>query len=277
MKVYIRIRHTGEFFNQNCFDVYTGCATLGIPVVPYKAVYSIEDNAPEDPIVGTLDDVEVAMDRMGIHLTPMDYPEELKEFLGRRIWKSTLFSITSHADSWHVFVKPIWDVKRFSGTVLDKSEDLIKLGGGLEDIPVWCSEKVNFLSEWRLWVLRGEIIGLNPYAGRWDLFPDVERMKQAVRFSQRALRVRAGFWRDGRRTDAAGGGQRRVCAPQLRAGPGEIRPSADGALAGTHKPCAGGEGMISVRAGIDKLTTLKSGLSVFFIGIRKRGPQASGR
>lgn len=130
--------------------------------------------------MGTLDDVEVAMDRMGIHLTPMDYPEELKDFLGRRIWKSTLFSITSHADSWHVFVKPIWDVKRFSGTVLDKSEDLIKLGGGLEDIPVWCSEKVNFLSEWRLWVLRGEIIGLNPYAGRWDLFPDVERMKQAV-------------------------------------------------------------------------------------------------
>lgn len=180
MKVYIRIRHTGEFFNQNCFDVYTGCASLGIPVVTYKAVYSIEDNTPEDPIVGTLDDVEVAMDRMGIHLTPLDYPEELKDFLGRRIWKSTLFSITSHADSWHVFVKPIWDVKRFSGTVLDKSEDLIKLGGGLEDIPVWCSEKVNFLSEWRLWVLRGEIIGLNPYAGRWDLFPNVERMKQAV-------------------------------------------------------------------------------------------------
>lgn len=180
MKVYIRIRHTGEFFNQNCFDVYTGCSALDIPFIPYKAVYSIEDNAPEDLIVGTLDDVEVAMDRMGIHLTPLDYPEELRDFLGRKIWKSTLFSITSHADIWHVFVKPIWDVKRFSGTVLDKSEDLIKLGGGLEDIPVWCSEKVNFLSEWRLWVLHGEIIGLNPYAGRWDLFPDVERMKAAV-------------------------------------------------------------------------------------------------
>ncbi len=180
MKVYIRIKHTGEYFNQNCFDVYTGCSALGIPVVPYKAVYSIEDNEPEDLIVGTLDDVEVAMDRMGVHLLPLDYPEELMPFLGRKIWKSTLFTITSHADSWHVFVKPIWDVKRFSGTVLDKSEDLIKLGGGLEDIPVWCSEKVNFLSEWRLWVLRGEIIGLTPYAGRWDLFPDVDTMKRAV-------------------------------------------------------------------------------------------------
>lgn len=180
MKVYIRVKHTGEFYNQNCFDMYAGCSSLGIQTVTYKAVYSIEDNEPEDPIVGTLDDVEVAMDKMGIRLIPLDYPEELSAFLGRKIWKSTLFSITSHADSWHVFVKPIWDVKRFSGTVLDKSEDLIKLGGGLEDIPVWCSEKVNFLSEWRLWVLHGQIIGLNPYAGQWDLFPDVEIMKQAV-------------------------------------------------------------------------------------------------
>lgn len=180
MKVYIRIKHTGEFFNQNCFDAYVGCQELGIETVPYKVVYSIEDNTPEDTVVGTLDDVEVALDRLGVHPDPLDYPEELGDFLGRKIWKSTLYTITSSADSWHVFVKPIWDVKRFSGTVLDKSEDLIKLGGGLEDIAVWCSEKVNFISEWRLWVLRGEVIGLTPYAGRWDAFPDADVLKRAV-------------------------------------------------------------------------------------------------
>lgn len=180
MKAYIRIKHTGEFFNQNCFDVYTGCCEMGIPTVPFKAVYAIEDNDPEDLVVGTLDDVEEVMDSMGVRLIPMDYPEELKDFLGRKIWKSSLFTITSHADSWHVFVKPIWDVKRFSGTVLDKSEDLIKLGGGLEDIDVWCSEKVNFISEWRLWVLHGEIIGLTPYRGKWDAFPDAEVLRRAV-------------------------------------------------------------------------------------------------
>lgn len=180
MKAYIRIKHTGEFFNQNCYDVYTGCMELGIKVVPFKAVYCIEDNEPEDLVVGTLDDVEVAMENFGVHLEPMDYPEDLKEFLGRKIWKSTLYTITSHADSWHVFVKPIWDVKRFSGTVLDKSEDLIKLGGGLEDVAVWCSEKVNFISEWRLWVLHGEIIGLTPYLGKWDAFPDPAVLRKAV-------------------------------------------------------------------------------------------------
>lgn len=180
MKVYLRIKHTGEFFNQNCYDVYTGCCELGIPVRTFKAAYSIEDHEPEDLVVGTLDDMEVMLDRYDIHPEPLDYPDELQEFLGRKIWKSSLFTITSHEECWHVFVKPIYDVKRFSGTVLDECKDLIKLGGGLEDIAVWCSERVNFLSEWRLWVVRGEIIGLTPYAGRWDLFPDAEILKKAV-------------------------------------------------------------------------------------------------
>ena len=79
-----------------------------------------------------------------------------------------------------MFVKPVEDVKRFRGTILDKSEDLIKLGGGLEDIEVWCSEKVNFLAEWRIWILDGKIIGINPYRGRWDLYPDPKVLQQAV-------------------------------------------------------------------------------------------------
>lgn len=180
MKAYVRIKHTGEFFNQNCYDVYTGCESLGIPVETYKVAYSIEENEPGDLVVGSMDDVEIMLDRLEVHPAPIDYPEALADFLGRKIWKSTLFTITSHEDCWHVFVKPVWDVKRFSGTVLEECKDLIKLGGGLEDIEVWCSEKVNFLSEWRLWVLHGEIIGLTPYAGRWDLFPDTETLRRAV-------------------------------------------------------------------------------------------------
>ena len=180
MKAYIRIRHTGEFYDPSCYYAFTGCKQMGIPVVKYKAVYSITDNGPEDPVVGTVSDVAVALERFGVKLAPLDYPEELMPFTGRKIWKSTLFTITSHPEDWHVFVKPVEDIKRFRGTVLDKSEDLIKLGGGLEDIDVWCSEKVNFISEWRLWVLNRKIVGLTPYRGRWDVFPDVFVLKSAV-------------------------------------------------------------------------------------------------
>lgn len=201
MKVYLRIRHGGEFYNQNASDAFAGCSTLGIETRTYKAVYSVNDNEPGDPVVGALADVEVAMDRMGVKLTPLDYPEELLPFTGRKIWQSTLFTITSHPECWHVFVKPVWDVKRFSGTVLDKSEDLIKLGGGLEDVTVWCSEKIRFLSEWRLWVLDGEIKGLNPYSGQWDLFPDTAVLKKAVSAFHSAPRAYAldfGVTDDGR-------------------------------------------------------------------------------
>ncbi len=180
MKTYIRIKHTGELYDSSCYAAYAGCCELEIPVKPYKVVYSISDNDPHDPVVGTYSDVKVALEQFGVKLQPLDYPDELLPFMGRKIWKSTLFTITSHAEDWHVFVKPVEDVKRFHGTVLDKSEDLIKLGGGLEDIDVWCSEKVHFISEWRLWVLHGEIVGLRPYKGRWDVFPDPAVLKETV-------------------------------------------------------------------------------------------------
>ncbi len=180
MKVYVRVKHSGECFNQNIYDAKVGCEELGIETVPFRAVYGITDYDPADPIVGTLQDTEVAMEYLGVTLPLLDYPEELSEFLGRKIWKSTLFSITSSTDGWHVFVKPVSDMKRFSGTVLDTSEDVVKLGGGVEDIDIWCSEKVCFLSEWRLWVTKGQIIGLTPYKGRWDIFPDADVLKRAV-------------------------------------------------------------------------------------------------
>lgn len=180
MKVYIRVKHSGECFNQNIYDAKVGCEELGIETVPFRAVYGITDYNQTDPIVGTLQDTEAMMEYLGVTLPLLDYPEELSEFLGRKVWKSTLFAITSSTDGWHVFVKPVSDIKRFSGTVLDTSEDVVKLGGGVEDIDIWCSEKVNFISEWRLWVIDGQIIGLTPYQGRWDVFPDTTVLKQAV-------------------------------------------------------------------------------------------------
>lgn len=191
MKAFIRIQHSGDLYNQNCYSVYQGCEKMNIPVVRYKAIYSVADNEPDDLVVGTFSDVSVALEKLGVNLVPVDYPDELLPFAGRKIWQSTLFTITRNPEYWHVFVKPVVDVKRFRGTVLDKSEDLIKLGGGLEDIHVWCSEKVNFLSEWRIWILDGEIVGLSPYRGKWDVFPDPAVLKRAVEAYHSAPRAYA--------------------------------------------------------------------------------------
>ena len=95
MKVYIRVKHSGECFNQNIYDAKVGLEALGIETVPFRAVYGITDYDPADPLVGTLQDTEAMMETLGVTLPLLDYPEELSDFLGRKIWKSTLFSITS--------------------------------------------------------------------------------------------------------------------------------------------------------------------------------------
>ena len=42
-----------SFYNQNCSDAFAGCNKLGLDVVRYKAIYSINDNQPEDLVVGS--------------------------------------------------------------------------------------------------------------------------------------------------------------------------------------------------------------------------------
>lgn len=84
MKAYIRIRHTGELYDRSCYAAYAGANELDIPVKPYKVVYSLTDNDPKDPVVGTFSDVKVALERFGVKLLPLDYPDELMPFVGRR-------------------------------------------------------------------------------------------------------------------------------------------------------------------------------------------------
>ena len=81
------------------------------------------------------------------------------------------------------------EAKRLGGVFFSETGEGRDLD--LEDIEVWCSEKVNFLAEWRIWILDGKIIGINPYRGRWDLYPDPKVLQQAVNAYHSAPRAYA--------------------------------------------------------------------------------------
>ena len=66
MKAYIRIRHTGELYDRSCYAAYAGANELDIPVKPYKVVYSLTDNDPKDPVVGTFSSPSLAMRKTGM-------------------------------------------------------------------------------------------------------------------------------------------------------------------------------------------------------------------
>src|SRR5947208_4106845 len=54
-----------------------------------------------------------------------DYPDDLQEFFGRRIYTSTISQISSNPELWNVFIKPRGALKQFAGRVVTSTADLI--------------------------------------------------------------------------------------------------------------------------------------------------------
>ena len=179
MKAYIRKNHEGQAYDRHMYAAYAGFRET-CEIEWYSTIHALSDIAAGDVVVGTYTDIRDWLEERGIDVPNLDYPEELHDFLGRKLWQSTLFTVTNDIHAWHVFVKPVTEGHRFRGTTLDETDDVIKLGGLVTDIDIWCSEKVHFVSEWRVYVLDGAPVGMYFYAGDWQTVPDVGTVREAI-------------------------------------------------------------------------------------------------
>ena len=64
--------------------------------------------------------------------------------------------------------------KEITGVLVQTPKNLIGCGNWEKDVPVWCSEPVKFVSEWRCFVCYGRILVVRQYKGRWEYMPDTE-------------------------------------------------------------------------------------------------------
>ena len=159
----------------------------GTPVVLYTLKRIQRRNLPlsaDTFIAGDMDAMHGAMSQLGIDIpTPNDYPESLKSFLCRRVWKSTLGEVERcfFGDPGPpVFVKPAARRKNFTGRVVGSSGDFMHFGAASRRQEVWCSELVSWKSEFRVYVIDDEIVGVDHYAGDPDVFPDLSVIQQAL-------------------------------------------------------------------------------------------------
>lgn len=180
MKVYIQSYPDGMPHNHNFASAWYGFQEMGWETVAFSDYAQIQDSRPEDVIVGYVGIVQHRLKDLGHVYPDLDYPEELQAFLGRKIWASTLNAVSCAPETWPVFVKSRLD-KAFTGTVVQSPADLV--GGGLQggDLEAWCSEVVDFVSEWRVYVRYGRILDMKRYRGDWRLMPDPAVVEQAVR------------------------------------------------------------------------------------------------
>jgi hypothetical protein len=114
---------------------------------------------------------------------PPDYPECLKHLLHRRIEKSSLgeiSSILSANPTAQYFIKPYADTKAFSGLTVSPDWMDYLLGEFSSSFPVIMSELVEMVSEYRVYIVNGEIKAICRYKGPDDGALDLDVVRGAV-------------------------------------------------------------------------------------------------
>jgi hypothetical protein len=181
MKAYIQTDKHGEFYNVNAFTAYEGFKNFGFEIEKFTDAYEITDSNPEPIIVGGILNVRKRLQNLHIprEAKEIDYPEELKPFLKRKIWDSTINEIFN-SRNWNIFIKPQTETKLFPGKVIKNEMDFLGLIDQENDIKIWCSELINFKTEWRCFIRYKEILDIRRYKGDWDTKIDLKTVQNAI-------------------------------------------------------------------------------------------------
>ena len=178
-------KERGEFINANGFNAWQGFDERGFEISFFDWEQMASGLAPVQPetvTVGSVVFVRRALKRLGIVTAPLDYPARLQSYLGRTIWQTTWGEVRSRIDSpgFALFVKPVEQDKAFSGYVVSSFRDLIRTAKWPGEMKLWASEPFPFVSEWRYFVRRGQLIGVGHYKGDPLRYPDVSVVQAAI-------------------------------------------------------------------------------------------------
>ena len=117
--------------------------------------------------VGSVEFVLSWMKRFNVPVPkPVNVPEELFDFAGRTIWNGDENSY--HKGYGQLFVKSNDNIKGFK-EVIDNTYQLPK--GNYQ-----FSEVIEIESEWRAFVYKNKLVGLQNYGGVFSMYPNIEQI-----------------------------------------------------------------------------------------------------
>lgn len=131
----------------------------------------------ETLVFGGVGLVTKALSLIGVPVPePIDYPESLDRFYRRKREVTTLSKVRERFNNTdpgldRVFMKPVGH-KLAKGRVVAAFRDLIPTAGLPGETPVHLHEVKGWVSEWRVYVLKGEVIGVGHYTGDPLSFPN---------------------------------------------------------------------------------------------------------
>lgn len=169
-KIYMKTKYDNGMkleipHSYNIANAMYGFREMGAEIVPYHLIDDIYDIViKEDIVLDYIDQCNAIFAKFGVEPHVPDYPDALKEFLGRKIWKDTINSISADEKKWSAgyFVKPTRS-KAFTGKIISSVTDLIGCGNHSEDYEVLVSEPLDICAEWRCFITYDELMDVRPY------------------------------------------------------------------------------------------------------------------
>jgi len=183
MKAFVKTNN-GTFPNVNFYLAWEAFNTMGYNATCFEE-HEIDnlDITKETPVFAGVTVFRKIIDKLGVNYAPFDcYPESLNLYYRRNIRRTTLgqvrFEFNNSAAP--VFVKPV-KPKEFNGRVLNSCLDLIPMAKKPDELEVYISDPIDILSEFRVYVLEGEILDVKHYYGDWSITPSKEFVENVVK------------------------------------------------------------------------------------------------
>jgi len=181
MKAYFQKYQQGYSSSISFYTAYEGFLQMGFEMLFVDGVSEIPVDVTDYVVVGSVSFTQNVLDCFGKHYPKFfDYPAELQKYLGRNIHESTINQIDANPQLWNVFIKPKGFTKMFTGRVVRGPGDLIGCGDQFTNTPLYVSDIVDFVAEWRVFVRYGEIVDVRPYKGNWRTTFDATVIENAV-------------------------------------------------------------------------------------------------
>ncbi len=178
------IRHREQYpETEVMFYAQHGMWTLNVETAPFhwfEDVDQFDDLGPTVGVAGWLGDVWQGLKKLGKPIPPpLDYPDELREFLGRDVRQSTLGEVRRKVEP--IFVKPT-EHKLFTGFVWTAdSESRRRVVTLPDEVPVWVADPIDIVSEYRSFMLYESVIDCRKYKGDWSKAPDRAVVQAAMK------------------------------------------------------------------------------------------------
>jgi hypothetical protein len=183
MKAFVKVNN-GTFPNLNFYLAWEAFNTLGYSVTLFeeKDIETL-DITTATPVFAGVQIFRKVIDKLGINYPPFDcYPTVLNPYYGRNLRRSTLGEERAkfNTNPIPVFVKPVLP-KQFIGNVWNSILNLIPLAKIHDSAEVWVCEPIDIVSEFRVYVNDGDILGVKHYFGDWSKVPSKDFIKEVVK------------------------------------------------------------------------------------------------